>query len=169
MLNYIQRDQPVILTFSGTIMQRRILMNLRDKLNKYYYDNIVWDLRQLSQNNCDELSYNSIMYLDIISFQEKDGGCTVSSLAKTLNVSNSAATMKVNELTRAGLVNKTRSQQDKRVMFLSITDTVKEVWEKYDSPFERAVSAVEKDFTEEEIKTFITILDTFLDKYTEVI
>lgn len=56
-------------------------MNLRDSLNQYYYDEIVCDLRRLAQNG-GELSYNSIMYLDVISYQEHSGGCTVSRLAK---------------------------------------------------------------------------------------
>ena len=57
-------------------------MNLRDSLNRYYYDVIVCDLRQLSRTGGGELSYNSIMYLDVISFQENDGGCTVGGLRK---------------------------------------------------------------------------------------
>ena len=84
-------------------------MNLRDSLNQYYYDEIVCDLRRLAQNG-GELSYNSIMYLDVISYQEHSGGCTVSRLAKTLHISNSAATMKVSELVRLGLVEKARSE-----------------------------------------------------------
>ena len=56
-------------------------MDLRDALNQYYYDTTVCDLRQLSRTGGGELSYNSIMYLDVISFQEADGGCTVGRLA----------------------------------------------------------------------------------------
>ena len=77
-------------------------MDLRDTLNQYYYDTTVCDLRQLSRTGGGELSYNSIMYLDVISFQEKAGGCTVSGLAKTLHISAPAATLKVNELVRLG-------------------------------------------------------------------
>lgn len=95
-------------------------MNLRDSLNQYYYDEIVCDLRRLAQNG-DELSYNSIMYLDVISYQEHSGGCTVSRLAKTLHISNSAATMKVSELVRLGLVEKERSETDRRVVYLHLS------------------------------------------------
>ena len=66
-------------------------MDLRDALNQYYYDTTVCDLRQLSRTGGGELSYNSIMYLDVISFQEADGGCTVGRLAKTLRISAPAA------------------------------------------------------------------------------
>ena len=80
--------------------------DLRDVLNRYYYDATVCDLRHLSKTGQGELSYNSVMYLDVISYQEEmlQEGCTVGSLAKTLRISNSAATMKVQELVRLGLV-----------------------------------------------------------------
>ena len=82
--------------------------DLRDVLNRYYYDATVCDLRHLSKTGQGELSYNSVMYLDVISYQEEmlQEGCTVGSLAKTLRISNSAATMKVQELVRLGACGK---------------------------------------------------------------
>ena len=53
-------------------------MDLRDSLNRYYYDVTVSDLRQISRTGGGELSYNSIMYLDVISYQRAQGECTVS-------------------------------------------------------------------------------------------
>lgn len=140
-------------------------MDLRDTLNRYYYDTTVCDLRQLSQTGGGELSYNSIMYLDVISYQEKDGGCTVGRLAKTLHITNSAATLKVNELAKLGLVRKTRSETDRRVVYLGVTEIVSESLRSYDSPFERAAQAVEQAFGPEEISVFCSILNTFSEEY----
>ena len=61
-------------------------MDLRDSLNRYYYDVTVSDLRQISRTGGGELSYNSIMYLDVISYQRAQGECTVSTLANTLHI-----------------------------------------------------------------------------------
>lgn len=143
------------------------MMNLRDSLHKYYYDTIVCDLQQLNHTGNGELSYNSIMYLDVISYQQNEGNCTVSSLAKTLRISNSAVTLKVNELVKLGLVEKTRSQEDRRVVYLTITDLVANSLKNYDSPFERAVQAVEKNFSPTEIHTFCQIIETFLHHYQQ--
>ena len=110
-------------------------MDLRDALNQYYYDTTVCDLRQLSRTGGGELSYNSIMYLDVISFQEADGGCTVGRLAKTLRIS------------------------------LRVTNQVAESLKSYDSPFERAAQAVERRFTADEIRAFCSILGTFTEEY----
>lgn len=144
-------------------------MNIRDILNQYYYDTTVCDLRQLGRTGGGELSYNSIMYLDVISYQQNDKGCTVSSLAKTLHISNSAATLKVNELVKMNLVRKTRSETDRRVVYLSVTDVVADHLKSYDSPFERAVQAVEQKFSAQEIRIFCSVLMMFTEEYKKEI
>ena len=142
-------------------------MNLRDTLNQYYYDTTVCDLRQLSRTGGGELSYNSIMYLDVISYQHEQGGCTVSSLADTLHISRSAATIKVNDLFKLGLVSKRRSESDRRVVYLDVTAQVRESLRAYDRPFERAARLVETTFSPAQIETFCAILDAFSKEYSK--
>ena len=48
-------------------------MDLRDSLCRFYYDSTVSDLRQVNKTGGGELSYNSIMYLDVISYQQALG------------------------------------------------------------------------------------------------
>lgn len=140
-------------------------MDLRDRLNRYYYDNTVYDLCQLNRSGGGNLSYNSMMYLDVISYQANQGHCTISSLAKTLHISNSAATIKVNELVKQGLVQKNRSQTDRRVVYLDVTQQVAEALNAYDRPFERSLQQIEKQFSAAEIETFCAILDVFNTEY----
>ena len=140
-------------------------MNLRDSLNQYYYDEIVCDLRRLAKNGGGELSFNSIMYLDVISYQEQSGGCTVSRLAKTLHISNSAATMKVNELMHLGLVEKVRSETDRRVVYLHLSPLAAAGVCESDAPYERAVQKIETQYSEEEITLFCQMLQVFADEY----
>ncbi|MEG1657820.1 MAG: MarR family transcriptional regulator [Oscillibacter sp.] len=136
-------------------------MELRDSLNQFYYDTTVNDLRQLSRSASGELSYNSIMYLDVISFQQEQGHCTISSLAETLRISKSAATMKIGELVRLGLIERTRSDRDRRVVYLTLSGPAAQALSAYDRPFERAVRQIESQFTPAQIETFCTILGTF--------
>lgn len=140
-------------------------MDIRDSLNQFYYDTVVNDLRQLSRSGGGELSYNSIMYLDVISFQQAQGRCTVSSLAETLRISKSAATMKVGELSRLGLVKKQRSEMDRRVIFLELTQPTVQALSAYDRPFERAIRLVEARFAPEQIQNFCDILQTFSSEF----
>ena len=118
-------------------------MDLRDSLNRYYYDVTVSDLRQISRTGGGELSYNSIMYLDVISYQRAQGECTVSTLANTLHITKSAVTIKVNELERLGMVTKTRSETDRRVIQLDVSPQMTQSLRAYEGPFERAAGGKE--------------------------
>ena len=140
-------------------------MDLRDSLNRYYYDVTVSDLRQISRTGGEELSYNSIMYLDVISYQRAQGEGTVSTLANTLHITKSAVTIKVNELERLGMVTKTRSETDRRVIQLDVSPQMTQSLRAYEGPFERAIRLVERSFTPEQIAVFCSILNTFTSEY----
>ena len=133
-------------------------MDLRDSLNRYYYDVTVSDLRQISRTGGGELSYNSIMYLDVISYQRAQGECTV-------HITKSAVTIKVNELERLGMVTKTRSETDRRVIQLDVSPQMTQSLRAYEGPFERAIRLVERSFTPEQIAVFCSILNTFTSEY----
>ena len=122
-------------------------MDLRDSLNRYYYDVTVSDLRQISRTGGGELSYNSIMYLDVISYQRAQGECTA------------------NELERLGMVTKTRSETDRRVIQLDVSPQMTQSLRAYEGPFERAIRLVERSFTPEQIAVFCSILNTFTSEY----
>ena len=63
--------------------------------------------------------------------------------------------MKVNDLVRMGLVEKVRSDTDRRVLYLHLTEIAAR-WERdYDTPFDRAVQQVERQFSPEEISAMI--------------
>ena len=140
-------------------------MDLRDSLNRYYYDVTVSDLRQISRTGGGELSYNSIMNLDVISYQRAQGESTVSTLANTLHITKSAVTIKVNELERLGMVTKTRSETDRRVIQLDVSPQMTQSLRAYEGPFERAIRLVERSFTPEQIAVFCSILNTFTSEY----
>ena len=140
-------------------------MDLRDSLNRYYYDVTVSDLRQISRTGGGELSYNSIMYPDVISYQRAQGECTVGTLANTLHITKSAVTIKVNELERLGMVTKTRSETDRRVIQLDVSPQMTQSLRAYEGPFERAIRLVERSFTPEQIAVFCSILNTFTSEY----
>ena len=140
-------------------------MNLRDSLNQYYSTMTVADLRLLSRSGEGELSYNSIMYLDVISFQQAKGLCTVSTLADTLRITRSAVTLKVNDLERLGLVVKERSETDRRVVHLRVSPRAEQALTTYDRPFERALRKIETDFTPEQLAAFCAVLQAFSTEF----
>lgn len=132
-------------------------MNLRSSLNRLYYNMTIHDIRFINRSAAGNLSYNSVMYLDVIDYQEN---CTVSSLAETLRISKPAVTKKVNELIQLGFVVKTQSKADRRIHYLTVSDAVRKNTELYDRPCERALRIVEKEFDKEQLDLLCRILDT---------
>ena len=87
-------------------------MDLKKACDQFYLDLIINELRLMnSTNTSNNITYNSLLYLDIIGYKKN---CTVSYIADVLNVAKSAVTLKVKELEKMGLVKKTQSEEDKR-------------------------------------------------------
>ena len=89
----------------------------------------------------------------------------MSTLANTLHITKSAVTIKVNELERLGMVTKTRSETDRRVIQLDVSPQITQSLRAYEGPFERAIRLGERSFTPEQIAVFCSILNTFTSEY----
>lgn len=133
-------------------------MELEHSINRLVYSMAVNDIRMCSHYCAGELSYNSVMYLDLIACQ-KD--CTVSSLAEILRVSKPAVTQKVNELIRLGLVVKRQSERDRRVFYLDVIEEVAQFNAVCDRPFMHAVHALEEKYDSDQLALLCEALDLF--------
>ena len=122
-------------------------MDLRQKMDRFYLDLVLNELRLANSSQLGHLTYNSILYLDIIAYQEN---CTVTYIADTLHVAKSAVTLKVKELEKLGLVEKVQSPTDKRVFYLSVNQQLLEQYKAYDQVFYRALGEVEESYTDEQ-------------------
>lgn len=140
-------------------------MNLRDSLNQYYYDEIVCDLRRLAKNGGGELSYNSIMYLDVISYQEQSGGCTVSPPGQDAAHFQFCRYDEGKRADALGTGGKVRSETDRRVVYLHLSPLAAAGVCESDAPYERAVQKIETQYSEEEITLFCQMLQVFADEY----
>lgn len=138
-------------------------MGLDDALKRFYYRTMLEELRAMNGSRLlPGISYNSLLYLDIIDMTPD---CTVSRLAELLHVSKSAVTIKVKELLKQGLIEKQGSPEDRRVSFLRINPAIAGEFRSYDKAMDRAMRAVKKMFTAEDIGTFCDILDLFSRSY----
>lgn len=132
-------------------------MNLRDRMNRFYLDLIINELRLANSSCRQHVTYNSLLYLDIIAYREN---CTVSSLAQALHVAKSAVTLKVKELEKLGLVYKTRSSDDARVYYLKVREETLAEYKACDEVLVRALDELEKTYTAEELRLLCGMLDT---------
>lgn len=140
-------------------------MKLKDSINKFYFDMTINELRLMNSKPLyPDITYNSLLYLDIISFQEN---CTVSYLAEALNISKSAVTVKINELIRQGFVKKTQSIKDKRIFYLSLNEKIIEEYKIYDQKLHETIKSIEKKYSEAEINIFCEMLDLMSKGYSD--
>lgn len=140
-------------------------MKLKENMDRFYLDMVTYELAMMnSQNPFDGITYNSMLYLDIIMYT-KD--CTVSHIAQKLYVAKSAVTLKVKELEKLGIVKKTQSDEDKRVFYLSVEDGVKSRYEKFDENLNSAIVEIKEKYSTQQIDQFCDMLNIFSKHYTK--
>lgn len=133
-------------------------MNLTDKMNSFYYHMSLYELQLMNGGDYfNGLSYNSLLYINVID-QMQD--CTVSTLAKALNITKSAVTIKVNELVKQNMVLREQSKIDKRIYYLRLSPEMNRSMGLYDEIFKKAENELRKKYTEDQLGLFGDILQT---------
>ncbi len=132
-------------------------MNLKERMDRFYLDMVINELRQANADSCQHISYNSMLYLDIIAYRKN---CTVSAIADMLHIARSAVTLKVKELERLGLVHKVQSTEDKRIFYLTVDQKVLDEYKAYDRVLYGALDELEARYAPPQLSTLCDMLDT---------
>ncbi|AEH46935.1 MarR family winged helix-turn-helix transcriptional regulator [Parageobacillus thermoglucosidasius] len=113
----------------------------------------------LVQCELDEDMTNDQYYLlrDI----KKKGKCTSTELASVFGVSKSAITAMTNRLVEKGLLQRTRDPNDRRVVYLTLTEHGDEWIAKAEDKVHKLVESLIAKFSEEEIEAFIQTYEKF--------
>lgn len=82
--------------------------------------------------------------------------CTSSKLAEMLSVGKSSITAIVNRLADAGMVQRTRDEKDRRIIYLSITDHGRSIFDSAQKQVREIISPYLQHFDETEIEWFIS-------------
>ena len=132
-------------------------MNLRDELSAFYYSTALCELKLMNSGICnDNISYNSLMYLEII--YSMHGRCTPAKLSRMLCISKPGVTAKVNELEKLGLIIKTPDPDDGRQVRLSINEEALPKYRIYRRQDEDAIRTITERFSEEDVEKFSQML-----------
>lgn len=83
---------------------------------------------------------------------------TVSDLATVLRQSNSATTIALNRLVKAGYVNRIRDEQDKRVVWVTVSDKAIPLIERLLCKRRNLMKGLLKSLSDEELEQFATYL-----------
>lgn len=92
----------------------------------------------------------------------------MSSIAKTLKVTVGTLTIAINSLVKKGYVNRIRSEKDKRVVLISLSELGKEAYEHHKNFHEKMIKAMLEGLDEQETTTLVrslTNLNQFFKSY----
>jgi DNA-binding MarR family transcriptional regulator len=120
----------------------------------------------------DELTYDQHFTLRYIMKKEL---CTSTDLAQEFHVKKSAITALINRLVDKGLVSRERNQDDRRVVYLHVTQKGKEFYDACNLKIHDIVSQFISHFSEKEIDSFMktyeklaTLMDQIIKNNTEM-
>lgn len=82
----------------------------------------------------------------------------MSSIAKTLKVTVGTLTIAINSLVKKGYVNRIRSEKDKRVVLISLSELGKEAYEHHKNFHEKMIRAMIEGLDEQETNTLVNAL-----------
>jgi DNA-binding MarR family transcriptional regulator len=91
----------------------------------------------------------------MLRYINKKGSCTSSELADVFEVKKSAITAIINRLWEKGLIQRTRDENDRRVVYLNLTGKGTELFDKTEERIHKLVESLINRFDETEIKQFL--------------
>ncbi|ALC90841.1 MarR family transcriptional regulator [Bacillus sp. FJAT-18017] len=94
--------------------------------------------------------------------------CTSSELAEIFGVNKSAITAIITRLTDKGLVRRTRNQEDRRVIYLTLTEEGVKLFEETEQRIYSLVESFITKFDQEEIRVFINTYEKLSGILTEM-
>src|SRR5690554_6297224 len=90
-----------------------------------------------------------------LRYINKVGSCTSTELADVFEVKKSAITAIINRLYEKGLIERTRDESDRRLVYLTLSDKGSELFSKTEERVHKLVETIIGEFSEEEIVQFL--------------
>ncbi|MCC3355838.1 MarR family winged helix-turn-helix transcriptional regulator [Bacillus sp. REN16] len=90
-----------------------------------------------------------------LRYINKVGSCTSTELADIFEVKKSAITAIINRLFEKGLIDRTRDENDRRLVYLTLSDKGNELFSKTEERVHKLVESIIGEFSEEEIVQFL--------------
>lgn len=91
----------------------------------------------------------------ILRYIHQIGECTSTELAEVFQVNKSAITAIINRMTDRGLIQRTRDEKDRRVVYLTLTKEGVELFQSAQEKVHQLVESIITQFDENEITAFI--------------
>ncbi|MCR5595165.1 MAG: MarR family transcriptional regulator [Lachnospiraceae bacterium] len=109
------------------------------------------------------ITLNEIHVIEAIG---DEGERNMTSVAKSLEVTTGTLTISVNSLVKKGMVSRVRSEEDRRVVLVSLTEAGRELNRRHTQFHEKMIAEITGDLSEEEQHTLARALDKLNDFFS---
>ena len=138
---------------------------INDVLVNLFNEILDLEERAMITGEYKNISVNDMHIIDAVGIREQKNMSTV---ARALNVTVGTLTIAVNNLVKKGYIQRMRSQEDRRVVLISLTELGERAYHHHKKFHEKMVLAVLKGLNVEEteaLTTALTKLETFFRSY----
>jgi DNA-binding MarR family transcriptional regulator len=111
---------------------------------------------ELKKHGINDLAHSHGSILSVL--YKEDNGLMMKDIANLIGKNKSTVTELVNKLLKLGYIKKEKSQTDKRVTLISLTEKGKNIRDTFDTISQNLVKTAYQGFTDEEEETFLRLL-----------
>ena len=129
---------------------------LNDILVNLFNEILVIEEKALTASEFKDISGNDMHILEAIGSQDPRN---MSSVAKTLSVTVGTLTIAINNLVKKGYVNRARSEEDRRVVLLSLSEKGEKAFYHHKKFHDDMIKAVTEDLDGDEIEALTRALN----------
>lgn len=138
---------------------------LNELLVKLFKNIMEIEGRYLVTEAYQDISYNDFHIIEAIGTSEPK---SMSSVAKLMSVTTGTLTRAIDALTKKGYVNRERNRQDKRVVWVYLTEKGKEAFTHHEKFHRDMIARIKEQLNEQEMPVLIYALAKLLDYFGQV-
>ena len=124
-----------------------IISTLNEMLVKLFRNITVIEERDICTGEYKDVTTNDMHVIEAIGMGEAKN---MTSVARSLDVTTGTLTIAVNNLVKKGYVDRARSEEDRRVVLISLSEKGKKAYLHHRDFHDRMINAVVEELTEEE-------------------
>ena len=128
--------------------------------------NEIWELEEkaIITEEYKDITNNDMHVIEAVGIREPRN---MSSVAKTLGITVGTLTISINGLVKKGYVHRVRSDADRRVVLVSLTEKGEKAYHHHEKFHEDMIQSLLKDLSEEETKTLVSALTNLRDFFQD--
>ena len=137
---------------------------LNDVLVNLFRDINNIEEKAITSQEYQDLTNNDMHVIEAVGIREPRN---MSSVAKTLGITVGTLTISINGLVKKGYVHRVRSDADRRVVLVSLTEKGEKAYHHHEKFHEDMIQSLLKDLSEEETKTLVSALTNLRDFFQD--